>query len=111
MKFAGTRVYIRDFYPSIGQCLLDMVEDKAEDNRVLMPGGLTRGEFEGLREDIQEIISEHPRAKFTFVFIDDEGKVTEDPDQAKRYGLTVHEDDALIHEEFGEADWVERDVP
>lgn len=74
-----------------------MMEKKAS-----MPGGLTRQEFEGLREDFQTILSEHPRAKFTIIFLDEEGKQTTDSSMFKKYGLTVWEDEALLYEETGD---------
>jgi hypothetical protein len=67
-----------------------------------MPGGLTRQEFEGLREDLQRLLSDHPRAKFTVVFLDDQGRRTEDSSRFARYGLTVHEDESLLYEEYGD---------
>jgi len=73
----------------------------------IMPGGLTRSEFEGLREDLRELLSDHPGARFTIVLTDEEGKETEDPMKAKRYGLTVHEGEKLLFEEFGDAEWTE----
>ena len=69
-----------------------------------MHGGMTRDEFEGLREDIQALISEHPRAKFTIVLLDEEGRRTEDLNKAVKYGLTAYEDDKLILEELGRVD-------
>lgn len=72
------------------------------EKRALMPGGLTREEFEGLREDLQQLLSDHPRAKFTVVFLDEEGRRTEDGSKFARYGLTVHEDDAIVYEEYGD---------
>ena len=70
-----------------------------------MPGGFTRTEFENLREDLQELLSAHPGAKFTIVLTDDEGNVTDDVSKAKRYGLTVHEGNELLYEEFDEVGW------
>ena len=70
-----------------------------------MPGGFTRTEFESLREDLQELLSAHPGARFTIILTDEEGKVTDDVSRAKRYGLTVHEGDVLLHAEFGDVDW------
>lgn len=72
------------------------------DKKPTMPGGLTREEFEGLREDLQKLLSAHPRAKFTMIFLDREGRRTEDGSRATRYGLTVHEDEELLLEEFGD---------
>lgn len=69
-----------------------------------MHGGMTRDEFEGLREDIQALISEHPRAKFTIVLLDEEGHRTDDLSKAVKYGLTAYEDDRLILEELGRVD-------
>jgi hypothetical protein len=66
-----------------------------------MRGGVTKNEFDGLREDLQKLISEHPRAKFTILLLDGEGHRTEDLQRAKKYGLTVYEDDQLIFEELG----------
>jgi len=66
-----------------------------------MHGGVTRGEFDALRADLQKLVSEHPRAKFTILLLDREGRRTEDPGRASRYGLTVYEDDRLIFEELG----------
>lgn len=77
------------------------------DNKPLMPGGLTREEFEGLREDLKELLSAHPRAKFTIVLTDKDGNPTVDPAKARRYGMTVHEDGRLLFEEFGNASWAE----
>ncbi|KQM11159.1 hypothetical protein AOA80_09685 [Methanomassiliicoccales archaeon RumEn M1] len=76
-----------------------------EKERSPMPGGFTRTEFESLREDLQELLSAHPGARFTIILTDEEGKVTDDVSRAKRYGLTVHEGDVLLHEEFGDVDW------
>jgi hypothetical protein len=67
-----------------------------------MPGGLTRQEFEGLREDFQQILSEHPRARFMVVFLDEEGRQTEDSSKFKKYGLSVYEDEHLLYEEIGD---------
>lgn len=69
-----------------------------------MHGGLTKSEFDGLREDLQRLISEHPRAKFTILLLDSEGHRTEDLDRATQYGLTAYEDDRLIFEEMGKVD-------
>jgi hypothetical protein len=66
-----------------------------------MHGGMTKEEFEGLREDLQKLISEHPRAKFTILLLDANGNRTEDLQKATRYGLTAYEDDRLILEEMG----------
>lgn len=66
-----------------------------------MHGGVTRSEFEGLREDLQRLLSEHPRAKFTILLLDRDGHRTEELMKATRYGLTVYEDDRLIYEELG----------
>ncbi len=65
------------------------------------PGGLTREEFEGLREDIQEVLSEHPLSRFTIALIDENGVRTTDPAKAARYGMTVYEGDRVIFEEYG----------
>jgi hypothetical protein len=70
-------------------------------NKPPMHGGVTRNEFDGLREDLQKIISEHPRAKFTILLLDRDGRRTEDLLKAVKYGLTVHEDGQLIFEELG----------
>ncbi len=78
---------------------------KEEDKRPPMPGGLTRTEFESLREDLQELFSAHPGARFTILLTDEDGNVTDDESLAKRYGLTVHEGDALLYEEVGDVDW------
>ncbi len=72
------------------------------DKKPTMPGGLTREEFNGLREDLQQILSTHPRAKFTVVFLDRGGRRTEDMSQASKYGLTVHEEEKIVYEEFGD---------
>jgi hypothetical protein len=72
------------------------------DRRSMLHGGLTRQEFDGLREDIQRLFSEHPRAKCTILLLDDDGHRTEDLGTATRYGLVVYEDDVLIHEELGD---------
>jgi hypothetical protein len=69
-----------------------------------MHGGVTRSEYDGLREDLQQILSDHPRAKFTILFLDREGHRTEDLQRAARYGLTVYEDENLIFEELGRVD-------
>ena len=66
-----------------------------------MHGGVTKNEFEGLREDLQKLISDHPRAKFTILLLDRDGHRTEDLLKAARYGLTAYEDDRLIFEEMG----------
>jgi hypothetical protein len=66
-----------------------------------MHGGLTTGEFEGLRYDLQHLVSDHPRAKFTFLLLDRDGHQTKELDSAVRYGLTAYEDDQLIYEEMG----------
>jgi len=79
----------------------------AEKKKAPMPGGLTPQEYESLRDDLKELLSAHPRAEFTIVLMDAEGKVTDDPDKAERYGLTVYEDDDLLFEEFGEVNWTE----
>lgn len=89
------------FKPVRGHVPADMADRK----RAPMPGGLTRREFDGLREDLRELLSAHPRAKFTIVLMDEEGKVTTDHAKAARYGLTVYEDDVLLLEEYGEAGW------
>jgi hypothetical protein len=68
-----------------------------------MPGGLTRQEFNGLREDLQQLLSDHPRAKFTVIFLDQDGRKTEDASKFAKYGLAVHEDETLLYEEFGDA--------
>ena len=70
-----------------------------------MPGGFTRAEFENLREDLRELLGAHPGARFTIILTDEEGRMTDDASKAKRYGLTVHEGDVLLYEEFGDADW------
>jgi hypothetical protein len=75
---------------------------KMTDKKPTMPGGLTREEFNGLREDLQQLLSSHPRAKFTVVFLDGEGRRTDDMARAKKYGLTVHEEEKLVYEEFGD---------
>ncbi len=72
------------------------------DKKPTMPGGLTREEFNGLREDLQQLLSAHPRAKFTMIFLDRGGRRTEDCFRATKYGLTVHEDEKLLYEEFGD---------
>lgn len=72
-----------------------------EKKRSPMPGGLTREEFEGLREDIQEILGEHPLSSFTIALIDENGERTSDPAKAVRYGMTVYEGDKIIFEEHG----------
>ncbi len=77
-----------------------------EDERPPMPGGLTRSEFEGLREDLQRLLSAHPAAKVTIVLTDEEGKKTDDVSKAKRYGLMIQEGNVLLHEEFGDVDWI-----
>jgi hypothetical protein len=69
-----------------------------------MHGGMTRSEYDGLREDLQQLLSDHPRAKFTILFLDGEGHRTEDLQLAARYGLTVYEDENLIFEELGRVD-------
>ncbi|MDW5563846.1 MAG: hypothetical protein SA339_11515 [Methanomassiliicoccus sp.] len=66
-----------------------------------MHGGMTRSEFDGLRDDLKKLICEHPRAKFTILLVDGRGRRTEDLSRAARYGFTVHEDDRLIFEEVG----------
>lgn len=71
-----------------------------------MPGGITRTEFENLREDLKELISNHPGARFTIVFTDEEGERTNDVSLAKRYGLMVHDGNTLLYEEFGDVDWL-----
>lgn len=72
------------------------------DKKPTMPGGLTREEFNGLREDLQQLLSTHPRAKFTVIFLDREGRRTEDMARASKYGLTVHEEERIVYEEFGD---------
>lgn len=76
-----------------------------EKKRSPMPGGFTRTEFENLREDLQELLSDHPGARFAIILTDKEGNMTDDISKAKRYGLTVHEGAVLLYEEFGDADW------
>lgn len=69
-----------------------------------MPGGLTKKEFDGLREDLQVLLSEHPAAEFTIIFLDKDGNRTEDRSKAVRYGMRVHEHDQLLFEEFGDVE-------
>lgn len=71
------------------------------DKKPLMHGGLTREEFNGLRDDLQQLFSDHPRAKCTILLLDNEGHRTEELNLAVRYGLVVYEDDSLIYEEMG----------
>jgi hypothetical protein len=66
-----------------------------------MHGGLTKGEFESLRSDLQHLVSDHPRAKFTFLLLDRDGLRTEELGSAVRYGITAYEDDKLVFEEMG----------
>jgi hypothetical protein len=66
-----------------------------------MHGGLTTEEFDHLRSDLQQLVSDHPRAKFTILLLDREGHRTEDLSAAVRYGLTAYEHDKLIYEEMG----------
>lgn len=72
------------------------------DRSDMLHGGLTRQEFDGLREDLRRLFSEHPRAECTILLLDDEGHRTDDLDLATRYGLVIYEDDVLIHEELGD---------
>ncbi|MBI0582854.1 MAG: hypothetical protein ISF22_01355 [Methanomassiliicoccus sp.] len=66
-----------------------------------MRGGLTKREFDSLREDLRQLVSDHPRAQFTILLLDREGHRTDDISSASRYGLTVYEDDKLIFQEMG----------
>lgn len=72
------------------------------DKRTVLHGGLTRGEFDSMREDLQKLFSDHPRAELTILLLDGEGHRTEDLGGACRYGLVVYEDGVLIHEELGD---------
>lgn len=72
------------------------------DKKPTMPGGITRKEFNGLREDLQQLLSTHPRSKFTLVFLDQDGRKTDDISRATTDGLNVHEDRTLLYEEFGD---------
>lgn len=72
------------------------------DKRTVLRGGLTRGEFDSMREDLRQLFSDHPRAEITILLLDEEGHRTEDLAGARRYGLVIYEDDILIHEELGD---------
>ena len=64
-----------------------------------------RSEFED-RERTCRDCSAHPAAKVTIVLTDEEGKKTDDVSKAKRYGLMIQEGNVLLHEEFGDVDWI-----
>lgn len=81
--------------------LSDSGDREMRKNKPPMRGGVTRSEFEGLREDLQKIISEHPRAKLTILLLDENGWRTDELSKARRYGFTVYEDDRLVYEEMG----------
>ena len=72
------------------------------DRKTVLHGGLTRGEFDSLREDLRQLFSDRPRAEVTILLLDEDGHRTEDLASARRYGLVVYEDGALVHEELGD---------
>ncbi|NLT38632.1 MAG: hypothetical protein GXX95_10850 [Methanomassiliicoccus sp.] len=72
------------------------------DKRTVLRGGITRGEFDSMRDDLRQLFSDHPRAEITILLLDEEGHRIEDLTSARRYGLVIYEDDILIHEELGD---------
>ncbi len=72
------------------------------DKKTVLHGGITREEFDSMREDLRQLFCDHPRAELTILLLDEEGHRTEELVSARRYGLVVYEDGALIHEELGD---------
>lgn len=94
-SMSGTQVHVL-------QAVISCRGATAMDKRTVLRGGLTRQEFDSLREDIRQLFSDHPRAELTILLLDEEGHCTEDLESARRYGLVIYEDDILIHEELGD---------